>query len=179
MELFLELMGWWTGLLFFHFFSTVKKLLKFWNFVNIKVAKSKLDHLGFYCKLDRTIRMCKKQKLTTSSISSSSSSVSRPLSLLICLIFSIQLSLCIQVISRNMHFLHLSSTGAFGFRGLSSSSALKNGILLLKFSQFAMLKLFLHCSVHCLFSRFTQDQNCIPKLYPQKYREVRNLSDFL
>ena len=37
----------------------MKKLLNFWNFVNIKVGKSKLDHLGFYCKLyffDRTIR---------------------------------------------------------------------------------------------------------------------------
>ena len=42
-----------------NFFQHVKKLLNFWNFVNIKVAKSKLDHLGFYCKLDffdRTIR---------------------------------------------------------------------------------------------------------------------------
>ena len=39
------------------FFQFVKKLLNFWNFVNIKVAKSKLNHLGFYCKLDfRKIR---------------------------------------------------------------------------------------------------------------------------
>ena len=28
----------------------MKKLLKFWNFLNIKVAKFKLNHLGFYCK---------------------------------------------------------------------------------------------------------------------------------
>jgi hypothetical protein len=28
----------------------VKKLLNFWNFVTIKVAKFKLKHLGFYCK---------------------------------------------------------------------------------------------------------------------------------
>ena len=44
---------------FGNFFQHVKKLLNFWNFVNIKVAKSKLNHLGFYCKLyffDRTIR---------------------------------------------------------------------------------------------------------------------------
>ena len=44
---------------FGNFFQLVKILLNFWNFVNIKVAKSKLDHLGFYCKLDffdRTIR---------------------------------------------------------------------------------------------------------------------------
>ena len=59
----IELRGWRTGFLFFlffgNFFQHVKKLLNFWNFVNIKVAKSKLDHLGFYCKLDffdRTIR---------------------------------------------------------------------------------------------------------------------------
>ena len=37
---------------FRNFFQHVKKLLNFWNFVNIKVAKSKLNHLGFYCKLD-------------------------------------------------------------------------------------------------------------------------------
>ena len=44
---------------FGNFFQHVKKLFNFWNFVNIKVAKSKLNHLGFYCKLyffDRTIR---------------------------------------------------------------------------------------------------------------------------
>ena len=37
----------------------MKNLLNFWNFVNIKVAKFKSNHLGFYCKLDffdRTIR---------------------------------------------------------------------------------------------------------------------------
>ena len=37
----------------------MKKSLNFWNFVNIKVPKSKLDHLGFYCIsdfFDRTIR---------------------------------------------------------------------------------------------------------------------------
>ena len=37
---------------FGNFFQHVKKLLNFWNFVNIKMAKSKLNHLGFYCKLD-------------------------------------------------------------------------------------------------------------------------------
>ena len=45
------------------FFHHVKKLLNFWNFVNIKVANSKLNHLGFYCKLyffDRTIRKIRK-----------------------------------------------------------------------------------------------------------------------
>ena len=31
------------------FFQHVKKILNFWNFVNIKVAPFKLDHLGFYC----------------------------------------------------------------------------------------------------------------------------------
>ena len=44
------LMGGRTGiffLLFFgNFFQHVKKLLKFWNFVKIKVAKFKLSHLG-------------------------------------------------------------------------------------------------------------------------------------
>ena len=42
-----------------NFFQHVKKLFNFGNFVNIKVAKSKLNHLSFYCKLDffdRTIR---------------------------------------------------------------------------------------------------------------------------
>ena len=42
-----------TGFILFsdldNFFQHVKKLLNFWNFVNIKVAKFKLDHLGFYC----------------------------------------------------------------------------------------------------------------------------------
>ena len=33
-----------------YFLQRVKKLLNFWNFVNIKVAKFKLNHLGFYCK---------------------------------------------------------------------------------------------------------------------------------
>ena len=45
--------------IFVNFFQHVKKLFNFGNFVNIKVAKSKLNHLGFYCKLDffdRTIR---------------------------------------------------------------------------------------------------------------------------
>ena len=44
---------------FGNFFQHVKKLINFLNFVNIKVAKSKSNHLGFYCKLDffdRTIR---------------------------------------------------------------------------------------------------------------------------
>ena len=42
----------WGGhvFLFFYFFGNfyqrVKKLLNFWNFVNIKVAKFKLNHLG-------------------------------------------------------------------------------------------------------------------------------------
>ena len=41
------------GFYFFgNFFQHVKKLLNFWNFINIKVAKSKLDHLDFYSKLD-------------------------------------------------------------------------------------------------------------------------------
>ena len=31
------------------FFQHVKKILNFWNFVNIKVAQFKLNHLGFYC----------------------------------------------------------------------------------------------------------------------------------
>ena len=53
---------WWCVRWYFflgNFFQHVKKLLNFWNFVNIKVAKAKLDHFGFYCKLDffdRTIR---------------------------------------------------------------------------------------------------------------------------
>ena len=37
--------------IFCNFFQRVKKLFNFWNFVSIKVAKSKLNHLGFYCKL--------------------------------------------------------------------------------------------------------------------------------
>ena len=45
------------GILFFlqihvpfgEIFSTCKKILNFWNFVNIKVAPFKLNHLGFYC----------------------------------------------------------------------------------------------------------------------------------
>ena len=36
---------------FVNFFQHMKKLLNFCNFVNIKVAKSKLNHSGFYCKL--------------------------------------------------------------------------------------------------------------------------------
>ena len=44
-------MGWWTGVFLSIFFGNIfqhmKKLLNFWNFVNIKVAKSKLNHLGF------------------------------------------------------------------------------------------------------------------------------------
>ena len=39
-------------LFFGNFFQQVKKLLNFWDAVNIKVAKFKLDHLRFYCKLD-------------------------------------------------------------------------------------------------------------------------------
>ena len=42
-----------------NFFQHVKKLINFWNFVNIKVAKSKSNYLGFYCKVyffDRTIK---------------------------------------------------------------------------------------------------------------------------
>ena len=50
----LLLVGGWTGIFFLSFFGKffqhVKKLLNFWNFVNIKVAKFKLDHLGFYCR---------------------------------------------------------------------------------------------------------------------------------
>ena len=42
--------GGWAGFLFFHFFATffqhVEKLLYFWDFVKIKVAKFKLNHLG-------------------------------------------------------------------------------------------------------------------------------------
>ena len=52
-------LGFYFFILLAFFFQHVKKLLNVWNFVNIKVAKSKLDHLGFYCKLDffdRTIR---------------------------------------------------------------------------------------------------------------------------
>ena len=37
---------------FGNFFQHVKKLFNFWNFLNIKMAKSKLNHLDFYCKLD-------------------------------------------------------------------------------------------------------------------------------
>ena len=32
------------------FFQHEKKILNFLDFVIIKMAKSKLDHLGFYCK---------------------------------------------------------------------------------------------------------------------------------
>ena len=32
------------------FFNMKKKILNFWEFVSIKIGKSKLDHLGFYCK---------------------------------------------------------------------------------------------------------------------------------
>ena len=50
------IMGGWTGFLFSfffgNFFQQVKKLLNFWDAVNIKVAKFKLDHLRFYCKWD-------------------------------------------------------------------------------------------------------------------------------
>ena len=35
---------------FEQFFSTCEKITQFWNFVTIKVAKFKLNHLGFYCK---------------------------------------------------------------------------------------------------------------------------------
>ena len=49
------LMGGRTGFLFYfsfgNFFRHVKKLLNFLNFVNIKVSKFKLNHLGFFCKL--------------------------------------------------------------------------------------------------------------------------------
>ena len=57
------IMGGWTVFLFSfffgNFFQQVKKLLNFWDAVNIKVAKFKLDHLRFYCKsdfFDRKIR---------------------------------------------------------------------------------------------------------------------------
>ena len=43
-----------------NFFQHVKKLLNFWNFVNIKVAKSKLDHFCFYCKLYFFVRKIRK-----------------------------------------------------------------------------------------------------------------------
>ena len=58
-------LGFYFFILLAFFFQHVKKLLNVWNFVNIKVAKSKLDHLGFYCKLDffdRTIRKIQKLK---------------------------------------------------------------------------------------------------------------------
>ena len=49
--------------IYFYFFGNfvqhVKKLFNFGNFEKNKVAKSKLNHLGFYCKLyffDRKIR---------------------------------------------------------------------------------------------------------------------------
>jgi hypothetical protein len=49
-EIFLELVGGRPGFLFFIFFGKlfqhVKKLLNFWNFVKIKGAKFKLNHLG-------------------------------------------------------------------------------------------------------------------------------------
>ena len=58
------MMGGWTGFLFSffsgNFFQHVKKLLNFWNFVNIKVAKSKLDHFCFYCKLYFFVRKIRK-----------------------------------------------------------------------------------------------------------------------
>ena len=44
-------------------FQHVKKLLNFWNFVNIKVAKSKLDHLGFKCRLDFLIGQSEKSEI--------------------------------------------------------------------------------------------------------------------
>ena len=34
-----------------NFFQHVKKLLNFWNFVNIKVAKSKSNRLGFLLQI--------------------------------------------------------------------------------------------------------------------------------
>ena len=37
---------------FGNFFQHVKKLFNFGNFEKTKVAKSELNHLGFYCKLD-------------------------------------------------------------------------------------------------------------------------------
>ena len=43
-------MGGRTGAKYFiffgNFFQHVNKLLKFWNFLNIKLAKFKLNHLG-------------------------------------------------------------------------------------------------------------------------------------
>ena len=51
--------------LFAKFFQHVKKLFNFWNFVKIKMAKFKLDHLGFYCKhSDRTIRKVRSNLIT-------------------------------------------------------------------------------------------------------------------
>ena len=44
---------------FGNFFQHEKISFNFWNFGIIKVAKSKLNHLGFYCKLyffDRKVR---------------------------------------------------------------------------------------------------------------------------
>ena len=45
---------WWTGFILFsnfgNFFQHVKKILNFWDVVNIRVNPTKLDHLGFYCK---------------------------------------------------------------------------------------------------------------------------------
>ena len=49
--------------IFGHFFQHVKKLLNFWNFVNIKVGKSKLNHLGFYCILDFLIGQSEKSEI--------------------------------------------------------------------------------------------------------------------
>ena len=47
------------GILFQH----VKKLLNFWSFVNIKVAKSKSNHLGIYCKLYFLIGQSEKSEI--------------------------------------------------------------------------------------------------------------------
>ena len=44
------------------FFQHMKKLYNFWNFGKNKVAKSKLNHLGFYCKLDFFDRKIRKVK---------------------------------------------------------------------------------------------------------------------
>ena len=52
----------WIALLLIYsgnFFQHVKKILKFWNFLNIKVAKFKLNHLGLIANLvyfDRATR---------------------------------------------------------------------------------------------------------------------------
>ena len=49
---------------FGNFFQHVKKLLNFWNFVSIKVAKFKLNYLGFYCKPSLFWRLKKRLKLS-------------------------------------------------------------------------------------------------------------------